>query len=84
LQFEEAPPQDSYEADLHALNQKVGGEAYWIQGDETPKGWRLLLQLGEYPVMDGASVDPTWNFGTGSAYVFISPDCWKGVFLAQC
>lgn len=68
----------------NALGQKVGGLPDWIQGDETPVGWRLLLQMHDYPWVGGTSIDTNWNFGTGSCYVFISPDYCQGILLWQC
>lgn len=68
----------------NALGQRVGGVANWIQGDEMPEGWRLLLQMHDYPWVDGESLQTSWNFGTGSCYVLISPDCSAGILLWQC
>ena len=68
----------------NALGQKVGGVPNWIQGDEMPEGWRLLLQMNQYPWVDGESIDTNWNFGTGSCYALISPDCSEGILLWQC
>ncbi|MFN7922546.1 MAG: DUF1963 domain-containing protein [Bryobacteraceae bacterium] len=66
------------------LGQSIGGKPDWIQNDEVPDGWPLLLQIGEWPRVAGKSIVPTWNFGTGNCYVLISPDCSKGILLWQC
>jgi hypothetical protein len=76
--------EDLWKDYLTGINQKIGGEPNWIQGDETPDGWRLLLQLPESPKVNGRSVETNLNFGTGSAYVFVSPDYSQGVLLWQC
>jgi len=34
--------------------QVIGGEADWIQAEEGPEGWRLLLQMHDYPWVNGA------------------------------
>lgn len=68
----------------NALAQKIGGVPDWIQGDQMPQGWRLLLQMGEYPWVDGESIQTNWSFGSGSCYVLISPDCREGILLWQC
>jgi hypothetical protein len=68
----------------NALGQKVGGVPDWIQGDEMPEGWRLLLQMNDCPWVDGESIQTNWNFGMGSCYVLISPDCSEGILLCQC
>jgi hypothetical protein len=34
--------------------------------------------------MGGESLQTNWNFGAGSCYVFISPDCAQGAMLWQC
>ena len=68
----------------NALGQKIGGTPDWIQGDEAPEGWRLLLQMHDYPWVDGESLQTSWNFGTGSCYAFISPDCLEGILIWQC
>src|SRR5262249_48330321 len=64
--------------------QVIGGAPEWIQADEAPEGWRLLLQMHDYPWVNGESVQTNWNFGTGRCYVLISPDCSEGIFLWQC
>jgi hypothetical protein len=68
----------------NALGQKVGGVPDWIQGDEMPEGWRLLLQMSEHPWVDGEALQTNLNFGRGSCYVLISPDCSEGFLLWQC
>lgn len=64
--------------------QAIGGEPHWIQADECPEGWRLLLQMSDYPWVDGEALETNWNFGTGSCYVLVSPDFSKGILLWQC
>jgi hypothetical protein len=64
--------------------QVIGGEPDWLQADEGPAGWRLLLQMPSCPWVDGASLDTNWNFGTGNCYVLVSPDCSEGILLWQC
>jgi Domain of unknown function (DUF1963) len=70
---------------LEPLQQRIGGGSPdWIQGDEAPEGWRLLLQMRDYPRVNGKVLEVSWNFGTGSCYVLISPDCSRGILLWQC
>jgi hypothetical protein len=95
VDIEPAPPEVPYEelsqwdperqVEYYAArNQKVGGTPDWIQADETPAGWRLLLQLPDFPNVGGESIQTNWNFGTGSCYAMISPDCSEGIVLWQC
>jgi hypothetical protein len=67
-----------------ARGQRIGGTPDWIQSDESPAGWRLLLQLPDYPKVGRESIQTNWNFGTGSCYAMISPDCSEGIVLWQC
>lgn len=64
--------------------QKIGGIPDWIQTDEMPEGWRLLLQLGHNPWVESQAIDTNWNFGTGTCYVVVSPDYSEGILLWQC
>lgn len=64
--------------------QQVGGIPDWIQHDEGPEGWQLLLQISDYVFVAGETIQTNWNFGTGSCYVMISPDYEEGILLWQC
>lgn len=78
------PRQIGYYAALEPTQQKIGGRPDWIQSDEAPEGWRLLLQISNFPWVNGNALDVSWNFGTGKCYVLISPDCSRGILLWQC
>ena len=65
----------------HAMwTNKIGGQPWFIQGDEYPTGdtWQLLAQLDECTL-------PFYvNFGTGYAYIFINEALNQGRLLWQC
>lgn len=66
------------------MGLKMGGTPEWIQGDEIPEGWRLLVQIPDYPELEGKCIQTDWNFGTGVCYVLISPGYTEGLLLWQC
>jgi hypothetical protein len=70
----------------HAVQrQQIGGTPDWIQhGAGVPPGFRLLLQLDNYPIADGRMLVPNYNFGTGTGYVMINPSATRGVLLWEC
>ncbi|WP_321477596.1 DUF1963 domain-containing protein [uncultured Paludibaculum sp.] len=65
-------------------SQRVSGTPDWIQDDAMPAGWQLLLQVPDYPRVDGDVIQTNWNFGTGVCYAMISPDCTEGIIRWQC
>ncbi|RCS59473.1 DUF1963 domain-containing protein [Parvibium lacunae] len=72
---------ESAKAYDHAMwGNKIGGQPWFIQGDEYPIGdtWQLLAQLDECAL-------PFYvNFGTGYAYIFINETLNEGRLLWQC
>ncbi|AMM20341.1 hypothetical protein AX769_09480 [Frondihabitans sp. PAMC 28766] len=51
------------------------GEPDWIQGDETPDGYRFVAMLEEHPF--------GFDFGGGAAYVFADDDHHAKVLWQQ-
>lgn len=72
------------EAYLYENGCKVGGEPDWIQGDECPLGWRLLVQLPEQLRVGQEPVTLSWNFGMGMLYALVNEEATQGILLWQC
>ena len=65
---------------------KLGGTPAFIQAIEYPEAdgsWHFVLQMDDYnQLADGTIFSP--NFGSGTAYVFVSEDGREGRMLWQC